>query len=401
MTIHSPAEERTLPAGSAEAATPVLGGLLSGIALALTMFLEALGYGIVAPTLPFLARRFGAEATGIGFLVGLYAAVGLFIIVPAGALANRYGRRPVILFGLACLAVASLGFVLAPTYLWLVAARAMQGVGGIAIWVGALTMAADLSPDARMGRSLAWITGSWSLGFVVGPALGGLGNLQTPFIIYALLSAAAFVAGLFVLPESGRPGVRTTFAGILRVLKLPTVMASAAATFALAFFYGAFEAFMPLMISEIGVQRLGIGLLFAVAGLPSIALPRVTGIIADRIGDSRLIVFGFGFAAILCAAFLRLFPILPLWLLFLLFGMVEVFVYVPAVALLNRGLKNDDRVFATGSHNYAFSAGFFLGPFAGGLLLARGDYGWLFALLTAVMIAALIVVLGLRPRVRA
>src|SRR5881296_843318 len=266
--------------GIAPRKTPVLGGPGSALALALTMFVEAVGYGVVAPTLPFLARTAGAGEAQIGFLVGLYAAVGLLAGIPFGALANRYGRRILVLVGLGCLALASFGFVFAPTYLWLVAARFVQGLGATAIWVGSLTMAADLSSDAHMGRSLSWITGSWSLGFVVGPALGGLGSVRFPFILYSLLSLAAFVVGCMALPETGRPGVRTTLAGILKVLRLPAVLASAAATFALAFFYGATEAFVPLLASQMNVRRIGIGFLFAVAGLPSVALPRLAGLIA-------------------------------------------------------------------------------------------------------------------------
>lgn len=381
------------------AAAPVLGGLASAIALALTMFVEALGYGVVAPTLPFLARNAGAGDAQIGFLVGLYAAVGLLVGIPFSALANRYGRRVLVLVGLGCLTAASLGFVVAPTYAWLVTARFAQGLGATAIWVGALTMAADLSPDASMGRSLSWITGSWSLGFVVGPALGGLGSVRFPFLVYALLSGAAFVVGLFTLPETGRPGVRTTLAGILRVLKYPEVMASAAATFSLSFFYGAFEAFTPLLADELNVKRIGIGLLFTIAGLPSIFLPRLTGHVADRIGDTRLIIGGLVYAAALNALFLPLVGAIPLWMVFFLAGLIEVLIYVPAVALLNRGMDRDERVYATGSHSYAFSAGFFLGPLVGGLLMPLGSYPLLFATLTAVMLGGTACLLALRARI--
>ena len=381
------------------AGAPVLGGLAPAIALALTMFVEAVGYGLVAPTLPFLARTAGAGEAQIGFLVGLYAAVGLLVGIPFSTLASRYGRRVLVLIGLGCLTVASLGFVVAPTYVWLVVARFAQGLGATAIWVGALTIAADLTPDDSMGRSLSWITGSWSLGFVVGPALGGIGSVRFPFLVYALLSGAAFVVGLFALPETGRPGVRTSLAGILRVLKYPEVLASAAATFALSFFYGAFEAFMPLLADELGVKRIGIGLLFTVAGLPSIFLPRLTGHVADRIGDTRLIIGGLVYAAAFNALFLPLVGAMPLWAVFFLAGLVEVLIYVPAVALLNRGMDRDERIYATGSHSYAFSAGFFLGPLAGGLLMPLGSYPLLFAALTAVMIAGIACLLALRARI--
>ena len=69
------------------------------------------------------------------------------------------------------------------------------------------------------------------------------------------------------------------------------------------------------------------------------------------------------------------------------------------MALLNRGMDRDERVLATGSHSYAFSAGFFLGPLVGGLLMPLGGYPLLFATLTAVMLGAVACLFGLRRRI--
>src|SRR2546425_819858 len=108
----------------------------------------------------------------------------------------------------------------------------------------------------------------------------------------------------------------------------------------------------------------------------------MTGQLADRVGDVRLIIGGLIYAALLNGVFLSLVDAVPLWAVFFLAGMVEVLIYVPAVALLNRGMPRDERVFATGSHSYAFSSGFFLGPLVGGLLMPLGSYPLLFATLT-------------------
>ena len=78
----------------------------------------------------------------------------------------------------------------------------------------------------------------------------------------------------------------------LRVLRKPAVLISAAATFVLSFFYGAIEAFMPLLADQLNVRRFGIGILFAIAGMPSIILPRLAGYLADRLGDAPLLAAG-------------------------------------------------------------------------------------------------------------
>jgi MFS family permease len=360
------------------------------------MFTEAVGYGMVAPTLPFMAQHVGADEGRIGFLVGVYALVGLFAAVPLGSLGSRFGRRALVILGLACLTSASVGFIFAPTYAWLVAARLVQGLGASGVWVGSLTLAADLSQQESMGSSLSWLTGAWSLGFIAGPALGGVGSLRVPFILYAILSAAALVVAAAGLPAIGQGGPRATLAGIMRVFRRRPVLASGAATFGLAFFYGAIEAFLPLLLAGGGATgfavsasgRAEIGLLFTVAGLPSVILPVIAGRLADRYGDVRLILGGFLFAATLSALFLPLYGRMPNALLFLLLGCVEVVVYVPAVALLHRGVSSAERVFASASHSYAFSGGFFLGPLLIGALFPLGGWVMMFGAMVVVVLAA-------------
>ena len=394
--------DRAAPATPPDAPRPLFGSRATAIALVLGMFTEAVGYGMVAPTLPFMARKVGVGETALGLLGGVYAAVGLFVAVPFGIVAQRYGRRALVIFGHAFLAIASIGFVFAPTYPWLLVARTVQGLGAAGVWVGSLTIAADLSADSSMGRSLAWITGAWSVGFIVGPALGGLGTLATPFVVYAALSSCAFFVALVGLPALGRGGPRVTIGGIVEIFRRPAVLASGLATFGLAFFYGTVEAFLPLLLigaagAAAEASRLGVGLLFTVAGLPSVLLPAIAGRLADRYGDVRMIVAGFVLAILWSLAFLPLYGRAPDAALFFLLGCVEVTVYTPAIALLNRGMPSSDRVFASGSHSYAFSAGFFLGPLLAGLLFPLGGWRAVFILLAAMAVAVAVVV----PRVAA
>ena len=402
------------PASRPDSGAPLFGGPLPAAALVLAMITEAIGYGMVAPTLPFMARLTGAGEDQIGLLVGIYAAVGLVAAPWLGSIANRRGHRFIILVGLACLTVASLAFTIAPNYPSLVLARLVQGFGAAGVWVGSLTLAAELSADATMGRSLSWLTGAWSLGFIIGPALGGIGTLRTPFLVYAALAACALAIGLAGLPRTGGGRPAATLAGILRIARRPSILASGAATLGLAFFYGSIEAFVPLLVAAggepqaakgaevatgaVAAGRMGIGLLFSIAGLPSVLLPRLVGRLADRYGDAPIIGAGFLLAAASSASFLSLYGRAPDVVVFLLLGAVEVLVYVPAVALLHRGVTTEDRVYASGSHAYAFSIGFFLGPLLTGALFPFGGYRTLFVtlVLSSLLSAAAVVSLSRR-----
>jgi MFS family permease len=143
---------------------------------------------------------------------------------------------------------------------------------------------------------------------------------------------------------------------------------------------------------------MGIGLLFSIAGLPSVLLPRLIGRLADRYGDAPIIGAGFLLAAGSSASFLTLFGRAPDVVVFLLLGAVEVLVYVPAVALLHRGVASEDRVFASGSHAYAFSIGFFLGPLLTGLLFPFGGYRTMFATLAVASLLSAATVMLLARR---
>ena len=170
-------------------ATPtLLGGRAPAIALVLGLFVEAVGYGMVAPTLPFMARQVGADEGRIGLLVGLYAAVGLFVAVPLGALANRFGRRVLILVGLALLTVASVAFVFAPTYGWLLAVRIGFGCVSPGASASAFGLAATETESGRRGAAMGAVFSARSFALSAGAFLGGA--LTTALGIRGLFAAA-------------------------------------------------------------------------------------------------------------------------------------------------------------------------------------------------------------------
>lgn len=359
------------------------------VVLALAMFLEAAGYGIVAPTLPLLARKLGLGHEQLGFLFALYALVGLILVLPFGYAADRWGRKALLALGFTSLTCASIGYVLALDYTWLAIARAAQGIGGTAIWVASLTMGGDLSSRETVGREVAWITAAWSLGFLLGPALGGVGDLHAPFIAYALICLLALALSVSSLRETQAAPIDVTPRRLARLASLPEVQCSSIATFALAFYFGSFDAFVPWLLDGRGATRLAIAFLFSVLALPSVLLPVLTGETVDRAGDRRILSFGLATNGLLAIGFLDLIDRFPLWMGFLALGVTEVAIYIPAIAMLQRAVQNRDRGTAMAIHILAFSSGFVLGPVACGRLIPLMGYGPMFLLMGLTTLAAL------------
>ncbi|MEX2501606.1 MAG: TCR/Tet family MFS transporter [Trueperaceae bacterium] len=194
-------------------------GRRAGMAFILiTLFLDVLGIGIVIPVLPGLVTSFlggdaSAAAPWYALLAGGYAAM-QFVFAPLlGALSDRFGRRPVILASLAGFGVSYLALAAAPTLAWLFVARLAAGVAGATLTAGNAYVA-DVSDERTRARNYGLVGVAFGLGFVAGPALGGvLGEigLRVPFLVSAGIVGLNFVYGLLVLPESLPEERRTTF----------------------------------------------------------------------------------------------------------------------------------------------------------------------------------------------
>lgn len=174
-----------------------------------TLFLDVLGIGIVVPVLPELVKEMigGDESLAAPF-VGMLAAgyaVMQFIFSPIlGALSDRFGRRPVLLVALFGLGVDFIIQGLATSIGWLFLGRMMAGVMGASITT-ANAYIADVSTDDTRARNFGFVGVTFGLGFIFGPALGGLlggVHLRLPFFVAAGLALVNWLYGYFVLPES-------------------------------------------------------------------------------------------------------------------------------------------------------------------------------------------------------
>jgi DHA1 family tetracycline resistance protein-like MFS transporter len=185
----------------------------------LTRLLDSIGFGLIMPVLPELLMEVGkiplAEATRTGGILFVTYALLQFLFGPLmGALSDQFGRRPIILLSLAAFAIDYALMAAAPTLMWLFIGRAVAGIAG-AVYAPANAYAADISPPDQRAKMFGRLGAAFGLGFIIGPALGGLvGELgpRAPFVLAAVLSAANLVFGYFVLPESLPPEKRRKLA---------------------------------------------------------------------------------------------------------------------------------------------------------------------------------------------
>ena len=175
----------------------------------ITLFIDILGIGIIVPILPELIKvLLDGDVTQAGYYYGVIIAVYAlmqFLFAPVlGALSDRFGRRPIILLSLFGLGTDYLIQAWAPSIAWLFVGRLIAGIMGASL-TAANAYIADVSTPETRARNYGLAGVAFGLGFIFGPALGGLLggiNLRLPFIVAAILALINWLYGFFVLPES-------------------------------------------------------------------------------------------------------------------------------------------------------------------------------------------------------
>ena len=273
------------------------------------LLLDSIGFGIVLPVLPSLIVHLGQvglpEATRIaGYMLVAYAAAQFFAGPILGNLGDRFGRRPILLFSAIAFAIDYLLMAAAPTLAWLFLGRAIAGIAG-ATYGPANAVLADVTEPEKRGATFGLMGAAFGLGFILGPALGGLLSgfgTRTPFIVAAVLAAAnALWIALRLpetLPEERRRPFRWREANVLGAFR-PLIHAGGATPLLVAallwqlghFVYPATWAFWAELAH--GWNPAQIGWSLAAAGLAmALAQSLVTGRAIARFGEARTVVIG-------------------------------------------------------------------------------------------------------------
>ncbi|MEO7424093.1 MAG: TCR/Tet family MFS transporter [Fibrobacteria bacterium] len=185
----------------------------------ITVLLDMLALGITIPVLPKLILGFkggnSSQAAAVFGVFGtIFAAMQFFFAPILGALSDRFGRRPAILLSNVGLGLDYILMALAPNLAWLFVGRTISGICAASFSVPSAYIADVTTPEKR-AAGYGMLGAAFGLGFVIGPAFGGLlgeADPRLPFWIAAALSLANACYGLFILPESLPAGKRAKFA---------------------------------------------------------------------------------------------------------------------------------------------------------------------------------------------
>lgn len=274
-----------------------------------TVFIDVLGIGIIIPILPELVKDFVGGSTAeagrwFGIIAATYALMQFFFAPVLGSLSDRFGRRPIILISLFGLGIDYLIQGFAPSIGWLFLGRVVAGIMGASFSTANAYIADVSGPDDR-ARNFGLIGVAFGLGFIFGPALGGLlgeVHLRLPFFGSAALALINWLYGFFVLPESLPPEKRGSFSwkkanpvGSLRVLRTYPLVAGLAVSF---IFIGLAQRGLEVVWVLYTGYRFGWdegtnGLSLAMVGLmAALVQGGLVQPVVKRFGERRAILFG-------------------------------------------------------------------------------------------------------------
>ena len=377
------------------------------------VLIDTIGFGIVIPVLPRLITELGhvdleQGARLAGYMLVLFSAT-QFVAGPImGSLGDRYGRRRVLIASMLAFAIDYGLMAVAPTLAWLFVGRAIAGVAG-AVYAPAMAVLSDVTPPEKRGATFGLIGAAFGMGFIIGPAIGGLLSglgPRAPFVAAGLLAAANAVTMMAALPETLAPENRRAFdwraANIVGAFRPLFAAGNAAALLGAWFLWQLAHMVYPATWSFWATIRLGwdaraIGWSLAFTGLcMAVVQMTLTGRAIARFGERVTVVIGLVSGAV---AFTALAFVTQGWMVYALFvaGAFQGFVFPAMNALLSHMVDADRQGALQGGISSMSSVASIIGPLVLSQALAagtaRGFPGASFLLAGALATAALVIIL--------
>lgn len=270
------------------------------------MFLVMVGFGIIIPVLPFYAEDIGASPTQLGLLMSVYS-IAQFLFAPMwGRISDRIGRKPVIMIGIFGLSLSFFMMGISSSLWMLFVARIVGGILSSANMPTVMAYVADITTAEERGKGMGIIGAATGLGFVFGPALGGIFSkisLTMPFFIAGASSIITFFIVMLVLKESlvkdNSVREKDKKASLWEAAKGPQAVLFILQLFISVSLAGLEATFAYFSAEKAGLDSVKLGYIFMIMGLASAVVQGgLIGKLTKRFGEGFVIQMGIIVSAI-------------------------------------------------------------------------------------------------------
>lgn len=340
------------------------------------MFLVMVGFGIIIPVLPFYAQDIGASPTQLGFLMAVYSLMQLFFGPMWGRISDKIGRKPVIMIGIFGLALSFFLMGISSSLWMLFVARIIGGLLSAANMPTVTAYVADITSSEDRGKGMGIIGAAIGLGFVLGPAIGGMFSkisLSTPFYIACVSSLLTFFIVWFFLKESlteekrnqqrEKTSLWQAFSGPISILFILQLFISLSLS-------GLETTFAYFAAKTAGINSVQLGYIFMIMGLGGAAVQGgLLGKWTKKYGEGPVIQMGIIVSAIGFGLILMVHNFITATIFLTIFGIGNGVIRPCVSALLTKQSKAGHGS-ATGLLSSFDSLGRIIGPPLGGLLFS-------------------------------
>jgi MFS family permease len=353
--------------------------------------LDAAGYSVIAPVLPRISDASDAGPAVIGALVATFPAGMLFGFVLAARGISRGNTRAVLVVSLLVIAAGCLGFIVSDDLTVYFAARTIMGFGSGGLWMGVTFAALERSPGKEY-ESMSRMLAAYSVGGVIGPALGALGGVRAPFAAYLVLTLLSVGLALLLAP----PAQRKAFHADRAALRVRGFWVACGVVLYAVIVLGLIEGVLPLHLdTHLGQAEIG-GLYACLAFVFAAG-----AIAAGRLRPRFVVPVGVVLSAV-GIAWAGLGESVPVWVAALVVtGLGFSFTETGSTGLLFDAVGTERIVTAMIVYSQIAIAGYLIGPLAGGGVAEGLSFAWIGLVPLAAAIGLALLAVGLRPQAAA